>query len=73
MCIGIFLVGFLLDVYSATVLLAIFYIWGGPYLSFGKILRDYFCTELFNSGIIITISMIATFPFLCFLPSLPAH
>lgn len=52
---------------------AIFDIWGGPFLIFRKTLRDYFCAELCNRGIIVSAAKAASLPFLCFLPSLSAH
>lgn len=68
-----FSVVFLLHAYSETVLLAVFDIWGGPYLSFRKILVEYFIAELYNSGGIIKIDRIASFCFQLFLSSLPAR
>lgn len=68
-----FSVGFLLNTYSETVLLAIFDIWGGPYLSFRKILVKYFIAELCNSRGIIKLDRISSFCFLLILSSLPAR
>lgn len=56
-----FSVGFLLNAYSETVLLAIFDAWGGPYLSFRKILVEYFVAELCNSRGIMKIGRTAFF------------
>lgn len=56
-----FSVGFLLNAYSETVLLAIFDAWGGPYLSFRKILVEYFIAELCNSKGIMKIGRTAFF------------
>lgn len=67
-------------IHSAAVLPAIFDIWGGPFLIFRKTLRDYFCAELCNRGIIVNhsqgcISSLPVFPAisLCTLTSMPSR